>query len=257
MIDIHSHFLPGLDDGAKTLEDSLSMIEMAASDGTTHLVGTPHCNSQYTFSLDRNRALLADLQARVGDRIRLFSGCDFHLSYENIQQILADKSPFTINQGSYLLAEFSDYGIAPSTPEILHNLRLHGLFPIVTHPERNPLLYERGVKFLVKLVEMECPIQVTAASFTGRFGRRAQAFAEELLAHRMVHIVASDAHDTRGRPPRLSPAREAVAALAGDEVAQALFVENPRAVIDNKPLPFLPSPAAPQKRGGRKRFWFF
>ena len=257
MIDIHAHFLPGLDDGAKTPEDSLAMIEVAAADGTTHLVGTPHCNSQYTFSLERNRALLADLQARVGDRIRLFSGCDFHLSYENIQQILADKAPFTLNQGNYLLAEFSDYGISPNTPQVLHHLRLQGIIPIVTHPERNPLLYERGVKFLVKLVEMECPIQVTAASFTGHFGRRAQAFAEELLAHRMVHIVASDAHDTGGRAPRLSPAREVVAALAGEEVAQALFVENPRAVIDNKPLPFLPTPAAAPTKRARKRFWFF
>lgn len=257
MVDIHSHFLPGLDDGAKTVEDSLAMIEMAAADGTTHLVGTPHCNAKYKFSLERNRALLAELQARVGSRIRLLSGCDFHLSYENLQQALADKSPFTINQGDYLLAEFSDYALAPNTFELLHNLRLHGIFPIITHPERNPLLHERGLKFLARLVEMECPVQVTAASFTGRFGRRAQEFAEELLAHRLVHIVASDAHDTRDRPPRLSPAREAVAALAGEDVARALFVENPRAVIDNCPLPYLPTPAVPPKRQRRKRFWFF
>lgn len=256
MVDIHSHFLPGLDDGPKTLEDSLAMIEMAAADGITHFVATPHCNSKYTFSLHRNRALLADLQARVGDRISLLGGCDFHLSYENLQQIQADKSPFTINEGAYLLAEFSDYGIAPNTPELLHNLRLHGIFPIVTHPERNPLIHQRGVTFLARLVEMECPIQVTAAAFTGRFGKRAQGFAEELLAHRLVHIVASDAHDTSDRPPKLSPAREVVAALAGEGVAQALFVENPRAVINSKPLPYLPTPATPQPRG-RKRFWFF
>ena len=102
-------------------------------------------------------------------------------------------------------------------------------------------------------MELGCPIQITAASFTGRFGRRAQSFAEELLAHRLVHIVASDAHD---RPPKLSPAREAVTALAGEDVAQALFVENPRAVIDNRPLPYLPTPPTPAKRS-RKRFWFF
>ena len=103
-------------------------------------------------------------------------------------------------------------------------------------------------------MELGCPIQITAASFTGRFGRRAQSFAEELLAHRLVHIVASDAHD---RPPKLSPAREAVTALAGEDVARALFVENPRAVIDNRPLPYLPTTAAPPKQRGRKRFWFF
>ena len=255
MVDIHSHFLPGLDDGAATVEASLAMIEMAAADGTTHLVGTPHCNSQYKFSAERNRALVAELQTRAGARIRLFSGCDFHLSYENIQQALADKLPFTINQGDYLLAEFSDYALAPNTPELLHGLRVHGIFPVITHPERNRLIHQRGAAFLAQLVEMGCPIQITAAAFTGRFGSRAQAFAEELLAHRLVHIVASDAHDTRDRSPKLSPARAAVAALAGEDVAQALFVENPRAVIDNRPLPYMPTPAVPAKR--RKRFWFF
>jgi protein-tyrosine phosphatase len=255
MVDIHSHFLPGLDDGARTLEDALAMIEMAAADGTTHLVGTPHCNSRYEYSLERNRALLAELQGRVGHRVLLFSGCDFHLSYENIEQLLADKSPFTLNQGDYLLAEFSDYALAPNTPELLHKLRLNRIIPIVTHPERNRLIHERGLKFLARLVELGCPVQVTAASFTGRFGRRAQEFAEELLAHRLAHIVASDAHDTGERSPRLSPARAAVAAHAGEEVAQALFVENPRAVIENRPLPYLPTPAVPTRH--RKRFWFF
>lgn len=256
MVDIHSHFLPGLDDGAQTLEDALAMIAMAAADGTTHLVGTPHCNAKYSFSLEKNRALLEELRPRVGPGITLLSGCDFHLSYENIQQLLADKTPFTINQGDYLLAEFSDYGIAPHTLDIFHKLRLHGLIPIVTHPERNQLLYELGPGFLGRLVEMGCPIQITAGSFTGRFGRRAKAFAEQLLSQGMVHLVASDAHDTQNRPPKLSPARAEVAGKFGAEVAQALFVDNPRAVIENRALPFQPE-RVPEPPRRRKRFWFF
>lgn len=255
MVDIHSHFLPGLDDGAATLEDSLAMIEMAAADGTTHFVGTPHCNAQYQFSLEKNRALLEELRARVTSGITLLSGCDFHLSYENIQQVLADKSPFTINQGDYLLAEFSDYGIAPHTLEVFHKLRLNGLVPIITHPERNPLLHQLGVNFLQKLAEMGCPIQVTAASFTGRFGRRAKEFSEDLLARGLVHIVASDAHDTQDRPPKLSPARAVVAENFGAEVAQALFVDNPRAVIESRALPYNPEPSPPPRK--KRRFWFF
>ncbi|MGH9804420.1 MAG: CpsB/CapC family capsule biosynthesis tyrosine phosphatase, partial [Candidatus Acidiferrales bacterium] len=82
MVDIHSHFLPGLDDGARTLDDAVAMIDMAAADGTTHLVGTPHWNHRYPFSLERNRELREQLQARAGARIRLLTGCDFHLSYE-------------------------------------------------------------------------------------------------------------------------------------------------------------------------------
>lgn len=255
MVDIHSHFLPGLDDGADSLETALAMIEMAAADGTTHLVGTPHCNATYSFSLARNQELLQELRARAGNRITLLSGCDFHLSYENIQQALANKIPYTLNQGDYLLSEFSDYGIAPSTLDTLHKLRLSGIVPVITHPERNPLLHELGTKFFRRLVEMGCPIQLTAGSFTGRFGRRAQAFAQRLLAQEMVHFVASDAHDTQDRTPKLSPARAVVTEKAGAEVAQALFIDNPRAAIESRPLPYFPEPITRPK--SRRRFWFF
>jgi protein-tyrosine phosphatase len=211
VVDIHSHFLPGLDDGAQDIDTSLAMVEMAAADGTTHLVGTPHCNAHYPFSLERNRELLEDLRTRVTKPITLLSGCDFHLSYENIQAVLEDKHRFTINQGDYLLTEFSDYSIAPSTPEVFHRLRLAGLIPIITHPERNPLLqHGPGMRLLRKLVEMECAIQVTAASLTGRFGGRAKRLAESLMEQQMVHFLASDAHDTKDRPPTLSPVRRAV-----------------------------------------------
>ncbi len=257
MVDIHSHFLPGIDDGADNLETAVAMVEMAAADGTTHLVGTPHCNASYRFSPEKNHELLEAVRARVRKSITLLTGCDFHLSYENIQRALADKAPFTINGGDYLLAEFSDYGIAPHTLDIFHQLRLHGVIPIITHPERNPLLHERGSRYLQQLVAMGCPLQITAASLTGRFGRRAQEFAEHLLARGLVHLVASDAHDTQDRVPKLSPARAAVTEKFGTEVAQALFVENPRAVIESRPLPYWPDIAEPVAPRKKKRFWFF
>jgi protein-tyrosine phosphatase len=255
MVDIHSHFLPGIDDGADSLETALAMIEMAAADGTTHLVGTPHCNARYSFSQEKNGVLLRALQARAGNRIVLMSGCDFHLSYENIQNLLADKMPYTLNQGDYLLAEFSDYGLAPNTLDILHKLRLGNLVPIITHPERNALLHEQGLRFFCRLVEMGCAVQVTAGSFTGRFGRLAKKFAERLLECGLVHFVASDAHDTQNRPPKLSPARAVVAERFGNEVAQALFVDNPRAAIESRPLPYCPEPTPPPER--RRSFLFF
>ena len=253
MIDIHSHFLPGLDDGAKTIEDAVAMIEMAAADGTTHLVATPHCNDRYQFSLERNRALLAELRARAGDRIQLSSGCDFHLSFENLERVAAEKSAYTLNQGSYLLTEFASYGIAPQVLNVFHRMRLYDIVPVITHPERNPLLQESGLKLLRRLVEMGCPMQITAGSLTGRFGRDAQAAAERMLAGRLVHFVASDAHDTQHRPPLLSPARALVEEKHGAEVAQALFVDNPRAALESRPLPYFPEPAPPKRR----RFWFF
>ncbi|MDA2914405.1 exopolysaccharide biosynthesis protein [Acidobacteriia bacterium AH_259_A11_L15] len=250
MIDIHSHFLPGLDDGAKSVEEAVAMIEMAAGDGTTHLVGTPHCNDRFAFSPERNRALLGELQERVGNGVVLLSGCDFHVSYQNLERVLTEKATYTLNQGTYLLTEFANYGIAPQTLNIFHRLRLNELVPIITHPERNRLLRE---KLLRRLVGMGCPVQITAGSLTGRFGAEAQQAAERLLTERLVHFVASDAHDTRRRPPRLSRARARVAAKWGEEVARALFVENPRAALDSRPLPYFPEPAQKRKR----RFWFF
>ena len=154
MVDIHCHLLPGMDDGPDSLDDSLRMAEMAVADGITHLVATPHCNDRFTFSLERNRALLAELRARVGDRIQLSSGCDFHLSFENIERVAAEKSAYTLNQGSYLLTEFASYGIAPQVLNVFHRMRLYDIVPVVTHPERNPLLQEGGLKLLRRLAEM-------------------------------------------------------------------------------------------------------
>lgn len=253
MVDIHSHFLPGLDDGAKTLEDAVAMIEMAAADGTTHLVGTPHCNDRYEFSLERNRALRAELQACAGERIELLTGCDFHLSYENVQAALADPRTYSVNQGTYLLTEFDNFSIAPQMVEVFYKLQGAGLTPIVTHPERNPILQKGGTALLRKLAEMGCPIQVTAGSLLGRFGATARDVAEVLLRERLVHLVASDAHDTEKRPPRLAEAQAWMEKNHGAELAQALFVDNPRAVVDSQPLPYFPEPVVPKK----KRFWFF
>lgn len=253
MVDIHSHFLPGVDDGARTIEEALAMVEMAAADGTTHLVATPHCNDRYQFSLDRNRALLAELQRSAGARITLLAGCDLHLSYENMQAALANPRTYTLNQGTFLLTEFDNFSIAPQMVDVFYKLRGAGLVPVVTHPERNPILQKSGTKLLRKLAEMGCPIQVTAGSFLGQFGPAARETAEHLLAERLVHLVASDAHDTEKRPPQLSQARALLEKRFGAELAAALFVDNPHAAIDSQPLPYFPEPAEPNK----KRFWFF
>lgn len=253
MVDIHCHFLPGLDDGARTVDDAVAMIEMAAADGTTHLVGTPHCNNRFDFSLERNRTLLEALRTRTGSRVTLLGGCDFHLSYENLQRLLAEKTTYTLNQGLYLLTEFPSYGIPPQMLNVFHQLRLHDLAPIITHPERNPLLQQTGLKLLRRLVEMGCPVQITAGSLTGRFGPEVQVAAERLLAERLVHFVASDAHDTRQRPPRLSEARARVEANYDAELAQALFRDNPLAAVESRPLPHCPEPIPPKSR----RLWFF
>ena len=180
MIDIHSHVLFGLDDGARTLEDSLAMVRMAAEHGTTDLVATPHANLQYRFEPDRIAERIAKVREAAGGALRLYTGCDFHLNYENIQDAIDHPRKYTINQQSYLLVEFSELLIFKNTDEIFARLSDAGMTPVITHPERNGLLRQR-VELIAKWVEQGARVQLTAQSLTGKFGRNAKDFSRELL----------------------------------------------------------------------------
>src|SRR6202007_325076 len=114
MVDVHCHILPGLDDGPEAIEESLAMAESAVADGITHVVATPHANSEYYFDYDRVQALRKELQAKISDRLILATGCDFHLSPENLEALRADATRFCINQHDYLLVEFNEYSIPPA-----------------------------------------------------------------------------------------------------------------------------------------------
>lgn len=264
MIDIHCHLLPGLDDGPDSLEESLQMVEAAIADGITHVVATPHANDRYTFLPDLVRQRRDEIARAAGDRLFLATGCDFHLTYENVRDARAHPSKYTLNQKNYLLVEFADFAIPPSVDEALHQLQLHGIVPVITHPERNGLICRQPQR-LANWVQRGCYVQVTAGSFLGRFGPAARRAAEQWLAEGLVHFVASDAHNLHSRPIQLSEAYAAVCKQHGEPVARALFRENPLAAIEGRPLPWVPEPPDPAHIGAvgtaqgrrRKRFWFF
>jgi protein-tyrosine phosphatase len=235
VIDIHSHILPGVDDGAKTLEDAVAMSKIAAESGTTDIVATPHANSQFTFDPELIDRKIADLQAIAGPMPRIHRGCDFHLTVENIHDALAQPSKYTINHKRYLLVEFSDVLIPKSTPEIFDRFQAVGITPVVTHPERNALLQIR-MDQLQSWVENGCLVQVTAQSLLGCFGRTARRTAIQLFQRNLVHFIASDAHDTKHRPPVLNAAYAYVAKHWGEKRAQTVFVAAPRAAILGEPL---------------------
>jgi protein-tyrosine phosphatase len=260
MVDIHCHLLPGMDDGADTLETSLQMAEMAIADGITHVIGTPHANSQYKFDSELVRQRRDELQSAVGGRLTLATGCDFHLSYENIQDLQKNPQKYTLNQKNYLLVEFADFAIPHTMDETLHQLQLAGLSPIITHPERNALLRAQPER-MYQWLHQGCYVQITALSLLGRFGSAAQSRAEEWLDADRIHFVASDAHNLKGRPLQLRAAFETVLARRGQTVAEALFQANPLAVFEGRSLsyePEQPDPSArPPRYPRRKRFIFF
>ena len=246
MIDLHCHILPQIDDGPTSWDETAEMCRIAAHDGVRHIVATPHANDKYTYDRRRFESMRQELQASCGHLLDFSLGCDFRFSYENIEDALLFPGRYTIANSNHLLVEFNDFNLMRVIREGIFRLVSNGITPIITHPERNPVLLDRREKVL-ELIEYGCLIQITAGSFTGHWGERPQQMAEWLLKHDAVHLVASDAHDTRHRPPILSPAYERVSALTDKAVAQALFVDNPGAIVSAESLiaPGFPSSIPP------------
>ncbi len=233
MIDIHSHVLHGLDDGARTFEDSVSMLNIAADAGTTAIVATPHANTEFTYKPEVIEARLQHLVQTVGNRIQIYAGCDFHLMFENIQDALQNPAKYTINHKQWLLVEFSDFIIFPNSGELLARLREGGMLPIITHPERNQILQTRFEQ-LRRWVEEGSFLQVTGQSLLGTFGTDARRFSERLIEAGLVHFIASDAHDTSYRTPRLDVAHKWLCDRYGEDFARIVTITNPGATIEGR-----------------------
>jgi protein-tyrosine phosphatase len=254
MIDIHSHILPGLDDGSKSWDMTLEMCRLAVEDGITHIVATPHADDTYEYSRGRIRDLLAELDEKVGDQLTFSVGCDFHLSFENIEDAITHPERYTIASKQYLLVELSDYGIPPQVNDALLRLRDGGMIPIVTHPERNGILQRRPERIL-EWVDAGCLVQVTASAVTGDWGDAPHRTAIWLLEQDAVHVLASDAHDDKRRKPILSEARRHVSRRFGAELACTLVQDNPFAIISGQPLPRTRrAPATNHGSGKRVKF---
>ncbi len=249
MVDIHSHILPEVDDGPKSWDVSVAMCRMAAADGITHMVATPHANDKYHYDREYLQGLVARLQELIGDAPKLSLGCDFHLSYDNLQDAAAHPTRYVIDSTRYMLVEFSNYSIPENMGDAFFKLGDCGLTPIITHPERNPILREHPQRVL-EWADQGCVVQVTGSALTGFWGERTRRAALWLLEHQAVHVLATDAHETEKRVPILSRAREAVAQICGTEIAEALVEHNPRAIINNETLPYFPRPTLTSYRKG-------
>jgi protein-tyrosine phosphatase len=248
MVDIHTHVLPGLDDGAGTLEQGFEMVKLAAANGTTDLVATPHSNAQFEFDEQRVEEAFGALSTLTAGLINLYRGCDCHLTLQNLEDALAHPTKYTINRSRYLLVELPDF-LGPSVVwEQLKALINARICPIITHPERNVSL-QLDMNRLKQWVKGGCFIQVTGQAFLGRFGPVARRAVESLMNADMVHFVASDAHDCVDRPPDLSQAHELVCSRWGRARARSLFIDNPAAAISDGPIV--------RERQSNRRFPFF
>jgi protein-tyrosine phosphatase len=240
MIDLHCHILPGIDDGPKTLEEAAEMCRLAAADGCRAMVATPHQRRGIWWNSDREAilGLARELQAALGSELRVLTGAEIHVDSGLLAEVerLPGGGLLPLAGSRYLLIELDNHGRAGDAINLIHELAVADWRPVVAHPELIP--WVAGDADLVRrLVSLGALVQVTAMSVTGDFGRGPMATTHALIEEGLVHFVASDCHGVQRRPPGLRRAYETIAGRWGVEVARRLVSDNPRAVVQNRPLP--------------------
>lgn len=235
MIDLHSHILPGLDDGVRTLEDALALARAAAAEGVEAIAATPHVREDYPTTAERMEQGVAALTAALdeaGVAIRVLSGGELDLEWLSRLEP-GEVARFTLGgSGTYLLLEFPYAGWPLSLLPAIARLRSTGVTPLLAHPERNSSVQERPER-LEEAIAAGALAQVTSASIEGRLGRRARAAARRLLELGLVDVIASDSHGAEVRSFGLRAAAESL----GDEgLARYLTVEAPAAIVAGRPL---------------------
>jgi protein-tyrosine phosphatase len=249
LIDLHSHVLPGIDDGAVDLDEALELCRAAAADGIEVLAATPHVRHDHPTTPERMESAFATVREAVGDVITLVPGGELDLS--ELDRPLDELLRFALagNTG-YLLVETPYHGWPLDIGMRFERLDAVGVTPVLAHPERNFDVQQRP-DLLAGLVEAGALIQVTAASVDGRLGRDPERCVRRLLDAGLVHMIASDAHAPTVRAIGLSAAARAI----GDaRLAEWLTDEVPRAIVEGRTVPARPPGGRPRRwslRGGR------
>lgn len=237
MKDLHSHIIPGIDDGAKTMKESLLMAEQAVRNGVTHMVCTPHIHPQY---FDNSKAIIEHGFVQLADRIKL----------ERIPLILSFAAEVRVNElipswirnselpyiGKYqeravLLLEMPHSHVPSGLDMLIKWLISNNVQPLIAHPERNRDILKQP-KLLEWLSRLGCIFQVTAGSFTGCFGKDVQALAIQMLMDNSFHIVASDTHDAKRRPNDMKRAYDVVASY-NEAFAISAFLTLPSSILSH------------------------
>jgi protein-tyrosine phosphatase len=219
------------------------MARLAVEDGITVMVATPHLyKGRSVGSRQLNtREIILQHVAQLKDKLyeekiplEILPGCDFPLSFESLK-FLDNGQVLTINDANrYLLLELPDVALPPATEEICFHLQSKGITPIITHPERHLVLQEMPYK-LKRLIDLGCLVQMTGNSLTGWFGRRVKKISRQFVKLGYVHLLATDTHDPKQRPPVLSQAVKELSRLVGEKRAQAMVNDIPQKIIAGEP----------------------
>jgi protein-tyrosine phosphatase len=269
VIDLHCHMLPNLDDGASDLATALAMARLAVADGIKSTACTPHIYpGLYDNDAARIRAAVRAFQRHLEDEgipLTVTDGADIQIVPGLVQSLKSGAYP-TLNGSRYFLFEPSHHTVPARFPESIFDALASGFVPLITHPERLTWLDEAHYGWFVKAARQGAWLQVTAGALTGRFHRGAKYWGERMLDDGIVHVLATDAHSVKGRPPLLAEGREIAARWVGAEEAERLVRGRPRSVIDNLDPATVPPPPglagatdrraqAHHRRGWIARLW--
>lgn len=252
MIDLHCHILPGLDDGARDLAHAVGMARIARDDGITHIAATPHLfKGSFEFPdlgvFDEARERLVVALREENIDVTILPGAEVHINHGLVNEVRARRKSLVLAGSAYLIVEFPHDHVFSGAKDLFFDLMSEGVVPIIAHPERNTM-FARSPKLLFELIAMGALAQANAGSLLEAHGLEAREAARKFLELGLVHFIASDGHNTHSKAPRVAAAAGIAAAIIGEAGASALVTDNPRAVIEDKEIPYRPDPVDPLRK---------
>ena len=256
MYDLHAHILPGVDDGAKTPEETLNMARIAVAEGTKVMLATPHRRDiTENWSVGYVQDLLHEMNEKLhsgGIELDLRLGMENHLDIDLPDELSAGRA-LPMNGSRYILVELPFFGRPIHVEDTLFRVQLAGRTPVLAHPERIET-FQQSPELLATFVNAGMLSQITASSITGHFGKRVQRFTKVLIQRGLVHIVASDTHSAEGpRTPKILRGLDVIAGMVGGQRARAMVVDTPKAILEDLPVEVEP----PVRNTTSRRWWRF
>lgn len=248
MIDLHSHIIPGIDDGAADLNMSLEMARIAVADGIRVMAATPHITpgvyNNSVQTIERGAAILREALKFHNLPLELTTGADVHVTPNMGAPLIEGQWP-RLAGTRYFLFEPPHRVMPPHLVKLAKGLMQSGLIPVLTHPERLTWI-EHHYDVICELSDLGVVVQLTASSVTGEFGQQPKYWSDRMLAEGRVDILATDAHNVTSRPPVLSRARDYVAHQYGGDAAVRMVGTNPLQILLNEPIEKTPVVYQPQ-----------
>jgi len=251
LIDLHAHLVPGVDDGSASEKESFRMLQMAEADGIHSIVATPHLFSK--LNTEKNveslfkaveeflqKVKMFDFQIKVFPGAEIFFTTNLRAYFKEYQTML------TLNGSSYFILEFPFDFIFPGVRKFIYDIQMDGWTPIIAHPERNQVI-QRNPRMLFEMVQQGALTQLNAGSLLGNFGGSARTTAFLLLQNNLVHVIASDAHSIKHRPPQLSSAYLLLKENKA-EISDLVLKKTPQAILKNEAIPDIGDPIDPQRK---------